>query len=330
MVTSNMILEAVDLSIGYGEKIVSRDINLMVTKGQMVCLLGQNGVGKSTLMKTLAGLIDSLSGAITIDGKDLQSLTRFNLAKKISIVTTEKVVAPGLSVMDILMAGRYPHQGLLGNIVPEDFKQIDRAIEQTRIAYLLDKKMHELSDGQRQKVMIARALVQNGDLILLDEPTAHLDMSNRLEVMNLLKEITSEQGKTLLISTHELSLATQFSDRLWLMDFGKPIIEGTPEDLALSGELSDIYHHSAFDFDIKTGRIIASKQSLGNVTIEASSDVSFWINSAIERNRIKFGEKVIIEGEMGKNSLKWTVSTKNNSYKGVSIDELIKHLITLQ
>ncbi len=326
MGSNAVILECKNLSIGYGDKVIYSNLNLQFEKGEIVCLLGQNGVGKSTLLKTLSSLIDPLAGKIKVNGQLLHSLSKSELAKVISIVTTEKLSATGLSVLDILMAGRYPHQPWLNTPRQEDFVSIQNAVEQANIKYLLDKKLHELSDGQRQKVMIARALVQDGQLIFLDEPTAHLDLTNRVEVLKLLKEIATKQNKSLLISTHELNLAMQFADKLWLMDFNTPTVSGTPEDLAISGDLNKVFHHQDFEYDLITGKITVSGNQTNKVQIKAPDDLKFWLKNALDRIQFSSEEKIEIVAKNLNNTIDWQVKTANNSYKGVSMNELIKQL----
>ncbi len=330
MGSNTAILQSNNLAIGYGDKVIYSDLNISFEKGEVVCLLGQNGVGKSTLLKTLSGLIEPISGEILINNISFKSLSKSELAKVFSIVTTDKLSAVGLTVLDILMAGRYPHQPWLNSPREEDFKSIQLAVEQTNIKYLLEKKLHELSDGQRQKVMIARALVQDGQLIFLDEPTAHLDLTNRVEILKLLRDISINSNKSLVISTHELNLAMQFADKLLLMDFGSPIMTGTPEDLALSGDLSKIFHHQGFDYDLITGKVNQVENPQGTIKIEADESLKFWIKNAVDRLGYKSKDSLKIIATTSKNNCNWKVIMGSNSYKGVTIDELIKLLKSIQ
>ncbi len=323
---NSVIVESKNLSIGYGSKVIYSNLNLNLEKGEVICLLGQNGVGKSTLLRTLSGLIEPLAGEISIDGKLLSLFSKSELAKIISIVTTEKLSAAGLTVLDILMAGRYPHQPWLNSPNEEDFRSIQNAITQTNIEYLLDMKLHELSDGQRQKVMIARAIVQDGNLIFLDEPTIHLDLTNRVEVMKLLRDIATNHNKSLLISTHELNLAMQFADKLWLMDFSAPIISGTPEDLAISDDLSKIFHHQDFDYDLITSKVTVPGNLSNNLQIQASDELKFWITNALDRIQFAPRKKITIVADQSENFTNWQVTLDNNSYTGITINELVKLL----
>jgi iron complex transport system ATP-binding protein len=235
------LLRTHELAIGYGKKTLSAGLNLVIEPGQLIGLIGQNGVGKSTLMRTLCGFQAALSGEVFIGEKSLRSIPATELAKKISVVLTEKPGAQNLTVLELISFGRHPYSGWLGQLREADIAAMERAFEQCQIHYLLEKRLHQLSDGQLQKVMIARALAQDTDLILLDEPTSHLDLRNKVEVLELLKHVSST-GKSVLISTHEITLAAKVCDVFWCVNFGKPIEIGLPFDLLSSGRLAEILH----------------------------------------------------------------------------------------
>jgi iron complex transport system ATP-binding protein len=165
-----------------------------------------------------------------------------------------------------------------------DWEKVQWAIDRTRINYIEDKRLYELSDGQLQKALIARAIAQEGQLIILDEPTAHLDMNNRVEIMRLLKELTSTTGKAILVATHELQLTLQLADQLWLTNFNQPLIAGAPEDLALSGKLEETYYHEGFEFDIKTGRAEIPSQGQQPIRLVGEGDWYYWTANALRRN----------------------------------------------
>ncbi|WP_370089897.1 ABC transporter ATP-binding protein [Ekhidna sp.] len=230
------------LSIGYGsEKILADGIDLTIEKSNLIGLVGQNGVGKSTLIRTICGLQSAMSGSIQIDGIDLSQLSPKVIAQKISVVLTGKPDSLNLSVLELIALGRHPYSGWLGNLSKKDKEVIDRAISQMEINYLAKKRLYELSDGQLQKVMIARALAQDTELIILDEPTSHLDLKNKIEVLDLLKKI-ADSGKAILISTHEIQLSAKVCNQFWCMDFGKDLLIGNPVELIKSGELQNYLH----------------------------------------------------------------------------------------
>lgn len=236
------LLKIDHLSIGYGsEKVLSKNIDISITKGNLVALVGQNGVGKSTLIRTICGLQPALEGETFLEGLNIKELSPKAIAKKVSVVLTGKPDTLNLSVLELVALGRHPYSGWLGSLKKDDKEKIDESITQMEINYLMEKRLYELSDGQLQKVMIARALAQDTDMIILDEPTSHLDLKNKIEVLQLLKKIT-EFGKGVLISTHEIQLSAQVCDEFWCMDFGKEMLVGKPKELIKSGELQDYLH----------------------------------------------------------------------------------------
>ena len=195
-----------DLTIGYGERVVQEHLTLCMERGELVCMLGRNGCGKSTLLRTLAGLQPALGGTYHIDD--------------VAVVLTDKLRLDNTTVRDVVAMGRYPYTSFLGKLTAEDEKVVDEALEEVfgnQYSVFSGQLFNALSDGEKQRVLIAKALAQQTDVILLDEPTAHLDLPNRILVLQLLRRLAHEQGKTILISTHELELALRLSDRILLM-----------------------------------------------------------------------------------------------------------------
>lgn len=236
------LLAAIDLEIGFRsfsgkQRPLAQGINLTLRAGELIALMGPNGVGKSTLIRTMARLQPMIGGDIQIGGKSIRHLSYRESARLLSIVLSVPP-SPGLiTVFDLVAMGRYPHTGWTGKLDDRQRAVVEWAIENTGIGNLRHRLLHHLSDGERQKVMIARALAQDTPLILLDEPTAHLDLPNRSDIVGLLRQLTRQTQRGILLSTHDLELALQAADRLWLMDHQGRVITGTPEDLALDGWL---------------------------------------------------------------------------------------------
>lgn len=203
------------LSVGYkvGHAVVS-DINLTLQSGQLACLIGENGVGKSTLLKTLTGFLPKLGGSLLLDGKDISEFSQRALARQISIVLTQKPDVQNLTVEEIIGLGRSPYTGFFGKLHANDQQIVDESITAVGIEKLKSRMIQTLSDGERQKVMIAKALAQQTPVIFLDEPTAFLDFSSKVETFQLLQRMAHEMGKLVLLSTHDLELAVRFSDAL--------------------------------------------------------------------------------------------------------------------
>ena len=213
------IVKLDNLTIGYGKHAVRKDISLYLSRGKLTSLIGKNGAGKSTLIRTLCGFLPPFSGKITIDGKDIKSISQHHLAKKMSVVLTEMISEINyLTVRQTVEMGRYPYTNCFAQLSKEDHTMVNEALNIVGVAHLADKSIAAISDGQRQKVMIAKALAQNTDIIILDEPLSFLDMPSRIEIMMLLKKIASDNDKAVLLSSHDMELALHFSDSLWVMN----------------------------------------------------------------------------------------------------------------
>ena len=222
-----MRVEVRDIIIGYPGHQVAGPLNATLREGELCCLLGANGAGKSTLLRTLAAFQAPLGGEIRLDGRRLQDIPPRELSTLIGIVLTERIRTPGTTVRDMVAMGRSPYTNFWGRLTDEDNRYVDEAIRQVGIASLAGRQMATLSDGERQKVMIAKALAQGTPIILLDEPTAFLDFPSKVETMLLLSRLAHDMGKCIFLSTHDLDMALQTADRLWLMGKSAEDAEGT-------------------------------------------------------------------------------------------------------
>jgi iron complex transport system ATP-binding protein len=213
-----------NLTIGYNNLVVQRDLNFELHPGEMVCMLGPNGCGKSTLLRTLAGLQPAIGGIFTISN----SLTEVS---QIALVLTERLSIENTTVHDVVAMGRYPYTSFLGGLSERDEQIIEQSLSNVGLSGCSHTFFNDHSDGEKQRVLIAKALTQETPIILLDEPTAHLDLPNRIRILQMLRRVAREQGKTILISTHELDLAIQLSDRIMLMTPQRGIQLDTPTNL---------------------------------------------------------------------------------------------------
>ncbi|MBE7628950.1 ABC transporter ATP-binding protein [Tenacibaculum piscium] len=217
----NIVLETENLTVGYQTKkqqtIIVPDINLSIEKGKFVALLGKNGIGKSTLLRTISNVQKPLKGNIKINKKNISEYSHQELATSLSLVLTEKLPESQLTVFELIALGRQPYTNWIDKLSAKDIQKINWAIHQTDIEHLKEKRFYELSDGQLQRVLIARALAQDTDLIILDEPTAHLDIHHTFKVFSLLKKLVEKTGKTIIISTHEVNIAIQLADEFILL-----------------------------------------------------------------------------------------------------------------
>jgi len=219
-----------NLTVGYDKKPLLKDINLASKSGTMIGLFGRNGQGKSTLLKTISGLLTPLSGRFIFEGKDILALSEKERAKVLSIVSTTQNNIGGITVKDFIAFGRFPYTNWFGMNTYKDFQEIDHAITLCKLERLAHRNYDELSDGEKQKVNIARAISQDTPLIILDEPTVHLDLINKVEVFKLLKELSSNHNKTIIISTHQIEYALQICDEIWFIH-NKEIQAYTPTAL---------------------------------------------------------------------------------------------------
>lgn len=253
------VLKTTNLSIGYstkgGGRVIADQINLNLHKGKLTCLVGKNGIGKSTLLRTLSKMQPKLSGSIAFENKNMDDIGGVELAKKISLVLTERIPSSNLTVYELIALGRQPYTNWIGKLNKQDIELIHLAIEQTHLKDLVNERCDELSDGQLQRAMICRALAQHTDLIILDEPTAHLDIQHKIETFKLLSNIAKDLNRSILISTHEIQLATQMADQLWLMTNDK-IITGEPKDLIESDKINLIFDSNSITFDKESNQFI--------------------------------------------------------------------------
>ena len=236
-------IQCIDLSIGYGTHVVQADLTFALQRGEMVCMLGQNGCGKSTLLRTLAGLQPALGGTYTI----CDAIQQTDIARSVALVLTERLSLENSTVYDVVAMGRYPYTSFLGGLSDEDEQIIARALEAVGLSKDAQTFFNSHSDGEKQRVLIAKALAQQTPVILLDEPTAHLDLPNRIRTLQLLRHLAHQQNKLVLISTHELDLALSLSDRILLMTPRQGIDLDTPDALCARDAFTpafgmDIFH----------------------------------------------------------------------------------------
>ncbi|WP_195375544.1 ABC transporter ATP-binding protein [Parabacteroides leei] len=282
------VIETNRLSIGYrlkgGKyKVIHDDLNLQLFPGEVTCLLGLNGAGKSTLLRTLCGFQPPLDGDISLMGQPLSSYSQSNFSLTVGVVLTEKTNAGGITVYELVSLGRHPYTGFFGQLKKSDREIIEQSLVAAGIAHKAQNYVSELSDGERQKAMIAKALAQQCPIILLDEPTAFLDVTSRIETMVLLHRLAMEQNKAILLSTHDLDLAIQMGDCLWLQEKGRPMACGTPEDLILSGAFESFFGKEGIVFDPSTGKL-NTEAPVEPIGVEGDFLVSYWVGNALIRN----------------------------------------------
>lgn len=249
------IIQTKELAVGYGGRTVVGDINLDALKGQFICLLGPNGSGKSTIIRSLAGLLTPVGGSVYLKGQQLYRIAPKDLSKMMAVVLTERLSLGLTKVFDIAAMGRYPYTDFFGRLSEEDSQKTWEALRLVNAHNLAKRYFNELSDGEKQKVLIARALVQEPEVIILDEPTSHLDVKHRLEVMTILRHLTKEKGITVILSLHEVDIALKSCELALLVKNGKILACGPPEEILSEDMVSELYDIDSANFSSCLGGI---------------------------------------------------------------------------
>lgn len=295
------IISAQNLSIGYPKSrnrntsVLYEDMSFKLYAGELTCLLGSNGAGKSTLLRTLTGLQLSLRGDILLQKRSIHKYSEQELSMLLGLVLTDKTVVGGLTVSELVGLGRYPYTGFFGRLTKEDHRIVEKAMHDVCILHKKDSYVSELSDGERQKVMIAKALAQECAIIILDEPTAFLDIVNRIEIMNLLHLIASTQNKTILLSTHDIELALTLADRLWLLARDKGLKCGVTEDIVLSDAINEYIGNESIVFDRETGRFVSENIIKKQIYLDAEGELYYWTKNFLLRKGYSLTDNAISE-----------------------------------
>lgn len=284
---TSTLLEGKELSIGYRsgkrQQIVQSSLNFQLHSGELTCLLGANGAGKSTLLRTLAAAQPSLGGTLTLQGKALKAYSTRERSRMLGLVLTDKTYTGGLTVREVASLGRQPYTGFFGKLTSKDREAVEQALQATGIAHKATDYMAYLSDGERQKVMIAKALAQECPVILLDEPTAFLDVVSRIEILSLLHRLAAEEHKAILLSTHEVEQALVLADRLWLLS-PEGLTCGVTEDLVLHHDLTRLFPTDTVRFDDTIGAYFPVKQNAVPIVLEAPNMLlEHWAHNALSR-----------------------------------------------
>jgi iron complex transport system ATP-binding protein len=327
MEKKNIYLSTASLNIGYTHRKVQNrlfeNLNLSLHGGEMICFMGPNGAGKSSLLRTLAGLQKPLTGKIELyppPGSE-------GNARQIAVVLTEKVNTLNLTVQEVVTFGRYPYLGWNIQLTDRDREIVQSSIQKIHLQPLLQKKLYELSDGQLQMVMIARALAQDTPIILLDEPTAHLDLNNRVEIMNLLRDLSRTTQKAILLATHELDLALQTADLIWLTGKNRNILTGLPEDLVLNGSFDEIFEFKGFD--LKTGKVRHHPYRKTRIQLLGEGSAYLWTKNALERNGFDITrekQEISITLVQESSPIRWIVKKNELETQADSIANLMNSL----
>ncbi len=330
--TTDITLSA--LAIGYntrkGPRTVAQGISATIAGGELTCLLGPNGAGKSTLLRTLAGFQPPVAGTATIAGRDITALKPADMARLVAIVLTEKPDTGSMTVAEMVELGRAPYTGFWGLCSSADRDVALGAMQCVGIAGLARRRVSTLSDGERQKAMLAKALAQQTPVILLDEPTAFLDFASKVEAMRLLHGIARQTGKAVFMSTHDLDLALQAADTLWLMKPGGVAAIGSPEDLALDGRLAAFFDSPAMRFDPATGLFAVCPAGAEPVTVAGEPGPRrAMLCKALLRNGMAGGDAPAeVSVEVGQDG--FTVRRHGSAAHAATIAETVRKIMEIK
>ena len=283
-----MLLQSKNLAVGYGHglanaTVLHRNINVQLQMGELACLLGPNGAGKSTLIKTLSGFIKRIDGSVEVNGKELHEYKRGELSQCVSVVLTEKLQVSSMTVFDLVALGRTPYTDFFGALKTTDKAMVLEAIDDVGLNGFANRQLVHMSDGERQKAMIAKALVQDTPLIILDEPTAFLDLPSKIEIVQLLKRLAKDKNKGILMSTHDLDLALQLADKIWLLAQGRVLESGIPEDLVLANGFRRFFEKEGILFDNSSGSFKVEREQLKTIRLIGKGIEYKWLSHALNR-----------------------------------------------
>ena len=326
----NINIELQQLSVGYPQSgepplIVLKDVNLTAASGEMVALIGSNGIGKSTLLRSLAGFQQWFEGDIRIGGKSLKSMNPQAAARIMSFVSTENIRVPNMSVFDMVAYGRFPYTNWIGMLTAADRAIVLEAIRNVGLEGFENRAVMAISDGERQRAMIARALAQDTPVIVLDEPTAYLDVSNKYEIFHLLQMLAGERGKTVVLSTHDLNIALREVDKLWLIA-PSGNFQGAPEDAVLNGWLDQLFKNVHIGFDVNEGEFFFRKDFRNKVKVEGEGLPLIWTLRALNRKGYQIVMQAVPDFTIQANHNLWKLQYRNYEKDFSNIYELMNFL----
>ena len=330
MIKTAIAIKNLDIGykIGNGAVKVHSGINLNALEGEVITLIGANGIGKSTLLKTLSRFLPPIIGEVVLNGKNINHYKRSEFAKVISFVSTEIISVNNLRAKEMVALGRHPYTNWLGRITHSDQAAVQKAMSNVSALHLAEKFVNELSDGERQRIMIARALAQDTPVIILDEPTAFLDLPNKYEIFHLLVRLSRKENKTIILSSHDLNIALTEVDKVWLMDRNE-IFEGAPEDLILQNHLENFLNESNVKFDPSEGLFKIHRNIHSKIQVSGEGLSCLWTMKALERQGFQIDSNAAFQVVCPmKNGSHWVLKDKElrKSFDFDSIYELNLHL----
>ncbi len=328
------MLHTQELSIGYtyrgSESVLQSGLNLKLFESDFVCLIGPNGCGKSTLIRTLGGLQKSMSGDVFIEDEKLTSLGYSTRSQLINTVLTDRTAVDHITVEEVVVLGRYTFTNWIGSLSGPDKDFISNSIHEVGLSGFEDRMLSTLSDGERQRVFIAKALASDAPLLLLDEPTAHLDISNRVEVLTLLRNLSITSGHTCLVSTHDLDLALQLADEIWLMLPDQGMICCTPEEIVQQDYLDEVFGNNTLFFNSESGNFALRGESIYKIQLKESTSIPEYALRTFERLGFMVSQKAGALASIGVDNEGWIISTGLIEIKRLTLSEACRILKKLR
>lgn len=292
------MLKTDNLIVGYEKKKVVDGVDIQGLKGQVVCLLGANGAGKTTILRTLSGLLAPLQGVVFLKDQNIATIDRKELAKQLSIVLTKRLSGEMMSVYEVVSMGRYPHTGFFGRLTAEDERKIEEALQTVHASHLTERFFDELSDGEKQKVLVARAFVQEPEVMILDEPTTHLDIRHRLELIDILKRLSKEKGITVMLSLHEIDIALKSCDQVVLVHNGKILASGVPEEVVNESIINQLYGIENGTYNNLLGSVEIANSSASDVFVIGGGGYGTPVYRILTRHGIGLTTGILHENDV--------------------------------
>ncbi len=327
----NKILSFDNLGIGFvsgkSRRILLPPLQGTAYGGELIAVIGKNGVGKSTLLRTITGLQVLLGGDLSIDGRDIKEFSRIQLSEKVGYISTEIIKVSNMKVYDLVSLGRFPYTNWLGTINSSDHNIIIESLVKTGMEDFRDRPITELSDGERQRAMIAMVLAQDAKVMVMDEPTAFLDISSKFEIIQLMHELTYGRDKTIIFSTHDLSTALSQADKIWVLK-ETGLFEGAPEDLMLQGIFNTLFDDTKVKFNTHDGSFNIRNVEKGRITVNGEGEKKYWTAKALARagyNVTDSGSDAEVEAPSEMNP-KWKFRTPSIHKEFTTIYELVKYI----
>ena len=297
------VISTKDLNVGYDSKVIIRDVEVNALRGQTICLIGPNGAGKSTILRTLSGMLAPVEGTVYIGEKNMREVEPVSKAKQMAVVLTEKLNVNMATAYDIVAMGRMPYTGFFGRLSVDDHRIVRECIETVGADSLSTRDFRSLSDGEKQKIMIARALAQEPSLIILDEPTSHLDIRHKVEVMSILNRLSGESGVTVIMALHDIDIAVKSCQIVLMIKDGVVVNQGKPEDIISQDTIGELYNIDGASYDSVLGSLEICNEKSPEVYIAAGAGTGAPIFRMI--SRMGYG---IATGILHENDMDWSVS----------------------